>query len=47
MLGFFTLQCLIDLLVAGISLMIGLGIFALILSILCSAAFLHNAKEVS
>ncbi|XP_058099864.1 probable polygalacturonase At1g80170 [Magnolia sinica] len=45
MVGFLALQCLIDLLVAWISLMIGLGIFALILSILCSAAFLHNAKE--
>ncbi|KAL5826173.1 hypothetical protein ACOSQ4_017970 [Xanthoceras sorbifolium] len=31
----------------GISLVIGLGIFAFIASILCSAAFLYNAKDVS
>ncbi|XP_022724967.1 uncharacterized protein LOC111281472 [Durio zibethinus] len=42
-----SLQSLIDLLVAGISLMIGLGIFAFIASILCSAAFLHHVKVVS
>ncbi|KAK7860512.1 uncharacterized protein LOC112030123 [Quercus suber] len=39
-------QCVLDLVVAGFSLMIGLGIFAFIASILCSAAFFHNAKEV-
>ncbi|KAL3824019.1 hypothetical protein ACJIZ3_020048 [Penstemon smallii] len=33
--------------VAGISLMIGLGLFAFIASILCSAAFFQNAKELS
>uniref|UniRef100_A0A7N2R1J0 Transmembrane protein n=1 Tax=Quercus lobata TaxID=97700 RepID=A0A7N2R1J0_QUELO len=32
--------------VAGFSLMIGLGISAFIASILCSGAFFHNAKEV-
>lgn len=37
----------IDLVVAGFSLMIGLGIFAFIASILCSAAFVQNAKDVS
>ncbi|GKU90461.1 hypothetical protein SLEP1_g4452 [Rubroshorea leprosula] len=42
-----SLQCIIDLVVAGVSLMIGLGIFVFIASILCSAAFLHNAKDVS
>ncbi|KAL0396870.1 UNVERIFIED_CONTAM: Chaperonin 60 subunit beta 4, chloroplastic [Sesamum calycinum] len=31
----------------GISLMIGLGLFAFIASILCSAAFFQNAKEIS
>ncbi|KAJ4710652.1 Chaperonin 60 subunit beta [Melia azedarach] len=39
-----SLQCILDLTVAGISLVIGLGIFAIIASILCSAAFLQNAK---
>ncbi|KAK6921846.1 hypothetical protein RJ641_012353 [Dillenia turbinata] len=39
-------QCLLDLFVAGISLMIGLGMFILIASILCSAAFIHYAKVV-
>ncbi|XP_031741936.1 uncharacterized protein LOC116403978 [Cucumis sativus] len=43
----FSIQGLLDLFVAGISLAIGLGIFALIASILCSAAFLNCAKDVS
>lgn len=42
-----SLQCLMDLMVAGFSLMIGLGIFAFIASILCSAAFYQNAKQLS
>ncbi|XP_028065098.1 uncharacterized protein LOC114268184 [Camellia sinensis] len=42
-----SVQCLMDLVVAGVSLVIGLGIFAFIASILCSVAFLHNAKDVS
>lgn len=42
-----SVQCLMDLVVAGISLMVGLGLFAFIASILCSAAFLHNAKDLS
>lgn len=41
-----SVQYLIDLVVAGVSLMIGFGIFALIASILCSAAFINNAKHV-
>ncbi|XP_042476819.1 uncharacterized protein LOC122058275 [Macadamia integrifolia] len=41
------IQCFMDLVVAGISLMIGLGFFAFIASILCSAAFLLNVKDVS
>ncbi|PQQ00025.1 hypothetical protein Pyn_12785 [Prunus yedoensis var. nudiflora] len=41
-----SIQSLLDLAVAGISLMIGLGIFAFIASILCSAAFLQTAKEM-
>lgn len=40
-------QSLMDLTVAGISLMLGLGLFAFIASILCSAAFFQNAKELS
>ncbi|OVA12530.1 hypothetical protein BVC80_9011g42 [Macleaya cordata] len=39
--------CLVDIMVAGISLMIGLGIFGFVASILCSAAFFYHAKEVS
>ncbi|GMY26716.1 chaperonin 60 subunit beta [Fagus crenata] len=40
-------QCVLDLVVAGFSLIIGLGIFVFTASILCSAAFFHNAKAVS
>lgn len=42
-----SVQYFMDLFVAGISLMIGMGIFAFIASILCSAAFFHNAKHLS
>ncbi|EYU28917.1 hypothetical protein ABFS83_12G085100 [Erythranthe nasuta] len=41
-----SVQCVLDFMVAGFSLMVGLGIFAFIASILCSAAFFQNAKEV-
>ncbi|XP_024041029.1 uncharacterized protein LOC112098834 [Citrus clementina] len=41
-----SLQCILDLIVAGISLVIGLGFFAFITSILCSVAFLHNSKAL-
>ncbi|XP_024018330.1 uncharacterized protein LOC112090662 [Morus notabilis] len=43
----FSVQSILDLVVAGFSLMIGLGIFAFIASVLCSAAFLQNAKDAS
>ncbi|KAI3700011.1 hypothetical protein L2E82_44624 [Cichorium intybus] len=39
-----SIHLLMDLTVAGFSLMIGFGIFAFVASILCSAAFFHNAK---
>ncbi|CAN1145004.1 hypothetical protein LINPERHAP2_LOCUS14438 [Linum perenne] len=42
-----TLQSMLDLVVAGISLMIGFGIFTFVASILCSAAFLQNVKALS
>ncbi|XP_076895740.1 uncharacterized protein LOC143548461 [Bidens hawaiensis] len=42
-----SLQLLLDLTVAGFSLMIGFGIFAIIAAILCSAAFFHNVKSHS
>ncbi|CAB4264882.1 unnamed protein product [Prunus armeniaca] len=42
-----SIQSLLDLAVAGISLMIVLGIFTFITSILCSAAFLQTAKDFS
>lgn len=47
LMGFISLQSLMDLVVAGFSLLIGLGIFAFTASILCTAAFLQNAKDVS
>lgn len=42
-----SLQCLLDLMVAGCSLMFGMGLFVFIAAILCSAAFFQNAKEFS
>ncbi|XP_075518532.1 uncharacterized protein LOC142552660 [Primulina tabacum] len=43
----FSVQCVLDFMVAGVSLMLGLGFFAFVASILCSAAFIQNAKEIS
>ncbi|XP_030449745.1 uncharacterized protein LOC115672112 [Syzygium oleosum] len=40
-------QCVMDLAVAGISLVVGLGFFAFVAAVLCSAAFLNNVKDVS
>ncbi|KAJ6941784.1 hypothetical protein NC651_007526 [Populus alba x Populus x berolinensis] len=40
-----SVQCIMDLVVAGISLVIGLGFFAFIASILCSAVFIYNVKH--
>ncbi|XP_074309555.1 uncharacterized protein LOC141644039 [Silene latifolia] len=40
-----SIQSIMDLAVAGISLMIGLGIFAFIASVLCSAAFVQHTKD--
>ncbi|XP_022011586.1 uncharacterized protein LOC110911292 [Helianthus annuus] len=42
-----SIQLLLDLTVAGFSLMIGFGIFVLTAMVLCSAAFFHNAKAHS
>ncbi|KAK4263671.1 hypothetical protein QN277_029055 [Acacia crassicarpa] len=42
-----SVQGLLDLMVAGVSLLIGLGIFGFIASILCFAAFFLNSKDVS
>ena len=42
-----SVQSIMDLVVAGISLVIGLGFFAFIASILCSAVFIYNVKHVS
>lgn len=47
MIGFVSVQGLLDFVVAGVSLMICLGIFAFIASVLCSAAFFYHAKEAS
>ncbi|XP_039131288.1 uncharacterized protein LOC120267680 [Dioscorea cayenensis subsp. rotundata] len=44
MLGFQRIQWMLDLFVAGISLMVVLGIFTFVASILCSAAFIHHSK---
>ncbi|KAK9048553.1 hypothetical protein SSX86_032482 [Deinandra increscens subsp. villosa] len=42
-----SLQMLLDLTVAGISLMVGFTIFGFIAAILCSAAFFYHAKAQS
>lgn len=42
-----SMHTIMDLVVAGFSLIIGLGIFAFIASILCTAAFIQNAKDDS
>ncbi|KAF8095757.1 hypothetical protein N665_0323s0023 [Sinapis alba] len=45
--GIISVQTAMDLVVAGISLMIGLGFFALIASILCSVAFFHHVNKAT
>ncbi|KNA16404.1 hypothetical protein SOVF_089340 [Spinacia oleracea] len=47
LIGLLSIQSIMDLVLAGISLMIGLGVFCFIASILCSAAFFQHAKLVS
>ncbi|KMS97322.1 hypothetical protein BVRB_6g156190 [Beta vulgaris subsp. vulgaris] len=47
LMGLLSIQSIMDLVVAGISLMIGLGIFTFIASVLCSAAFFQHAKDVN
>ncbi|XP_024195461.1 uncharacterized protein LOC112198549 [Rosa chinensis] len=47
MMGLGCIQGILDLVVAGVSLMIGLSVFAFIASVLCSAAFLYSAKGAS
>ncbi|RAL40156.1 hypothetical protein DM860_008296 [Cuscuta australis] len=47
LMGLISFQCLMDFIVAGFSLIIGLGIFSFLASILCSAAFFQNVKEFS
>uniref|UniRef100_A0A803L7J2 Uncharacterized protein n=1 Tax=Chenopodium quinoa TaxID=63459 RepID=A0A803L7J2_CHEQI len=44
LMGLLSIQSILDMALAGISLMIGLGIFGFIASVLCSAAFLQHAK---
>ncbi|CAA7053565.1 unnamed protein product [Microthlaspi erraticum] len=44
MMGIMSIQAAMDLIVAGFSLMIGFGFFALIASVLCSITFLHHAR---
>ncbi|KAL0701219.1 hypothetical protein Bca4012_057341 [Brassica carinata] len=39
-----SIQTAMDLIIAGFSLMIGFGSYALIVSVLCSVAFLRNVK---
>ncbi|KAL9664303.1 hypothetical protein QQ045_019702 [Rhodiola kirilowii] len=46
-LGLLSIQSLLDLTLAGFSLMIGLAIFSFIALILCTAAFFHNAKDLA
>ena len=45
--GLVSLQSIIDLVVAGVSLMIGFGMFSFIASVLCFVAFFLHAKDVS
>ncbi|XP_031481260.1 uncharacterized protein LOC116251245 [Nymphaea colorata] len=47
MLGGSALQSAADIMVAGISLFVCLWVFVLVAAVLCSAAFLQNAKSVS
>ncbi|XP_021755863.1 uncharacterized protein LOC110721050 [Chenopodium quinoa] len=47
LMGLLSIQSIMDMALAGISLMIGLGIFGFIASVLCSAAFFQHAKLVS
>ncbi|CAF1905404.1 hypothetical protein YC2023_016284 [Brassica napus] len=44
--GIISIQTAMDLIVAGFSLMIGFGIFAIIASVLCSVVFIHHVREV-
>ncbi|KAL4185607.1 hypothetical protein AMTRI_Chr10g6810 [Amborella trichopoda] len=47
MLVFSALQFMADLVVAGMSLFLGLWVFGFVACILCSAAFLQSARDVS
>ncbi|ANM59443.1 hypothetical protein AtNW77_Chr1g0069871 [Arabidopsis thaliana] len=47
MMGIMSIQTAMDLIVAGVSLMIGFGFFALIASVLCSVAFFHHVKAAT
>lgn len=38
-------QLMLDLAVAGLSLVVVLGLFAVVTTVLCSAAFLHHSKS--
>uniref|UniRef100_A0A0D9XER5 Uncharacterized protein n=1 Tax=Leersia perrieri TaxID=77586 RepID=A0A0D9XER5_9ORYZ len=40
-------QLMLDLAVAGASLVFALGLFAVVTTMLCSAAFLHHSKPVA
>ena len=40
-------QLMLDLAVAGMSLMFALGLFAVLTAVLCSAAFLHHCKPIA
>ncbi|KAF8039169.1 hypothetical protein BT93_B1656 [Corymbia citriodora subsp. variegata] len=42
-----SLQCVMDLVVAGISLAVGLGFFAFVAAVLCSAAFFNSVKDIA
>jgi hypothetical protein len=40
-------QLMLDLAVAGMSLMFALALFALLTAVLCAAAFLHHSKPIA
>lgn len=41
------LQWAMDVVVAGVSAAVGVGIFAVVASVLCAAAFINNARDAA
>lgn len=47
MMGSGMLQWAMDVVVAGVSAAVGVGIFAVVASVLCAAAFINNARDAA